>query len=130
MYRNSMLFPQSAADISAESSMLRPDDVEKAGYVSVWAIDIRCEVIIAVGSDIWLSSLVLSKSYRVLTRSLSENTMSHSTIRTQTLFFLSIFLMAVLCSIAFLFFAISNSFLLMSRLYTTMRLMGRNFMMS
>ena len=63
MYRNPVLFPQSAADISAESSLLRPDDVEKAGYVSVWAIDIRCEVIIAVGSDIWLSSLVLSKSY-------------------------------------------------------------------
>ena len=54
MYRNSVLLPQSAAEITSESSQLRPDDFEKAGYVSVWAMDINCEVIMAVGADIWL----------------------------------------------------------------------------
>ena len=62
MYRKPVLFPQSAAEMSMESSLLRHDDVEKAGYVNVWAMDIRCEVIMAVGADIWLWSLLLSRS--------------------------------------------------------------------
>ena len=65
MYRKPALFPPSAAEISTESSLLRPEEVENAGYVSVWAMDIRCEVIMAVGSDIWLwlCSLFLSRSF-------------------------------------------------------------------
>ena len=62
MYRKPVLFPQSAAEISIESALLRPDDVEKAGYVNVWVMDMRCEVIMAVGADILLWSLFLSRS--------------------------------------------------------------------
>ena len=128
MYRNSVLLPQSAAEITSESSQLRPDDFEKAGYVSVWAMDINCEVIMAVGADIWLWSLFLSRSWGQTIIHL--NCIIWSVSYSQTRFFLSVLLIAAFCSIALLFFAISNSFLLMRRLYTTMVTMGRNFMRS